>query len=64
MTDETRRSPAETVSHGMTVAEIDDLQIWIRRGRIGTGRGYHAEVERARAIEAEQLTAYQRPEGE
>jgi hypothetical protein len=30
----------------------EDLQIWLRHGRIGTGRGYAAEVERARKIEA------------
>jgi hypothetical protein len=36
----------------MTPAELDDLQAWLRHGRIGTGRGYQAEVERSRAIEA------------
>lgn len=55
---------SHSVSHAMTAKERDDLQIWIRHGRIGTGRGYQAEVARARQIEAEQLTAYQRPEGE
>lgn len=31
----------------------DDIQVWIRHGRIGTGRGYQEEVERAKRIEAE-----------
>lgn len=31
--------------------DAEDLQIWLRYGRIGTGRGYAAEVERARKIE-------------
>lgn len=30
----------------------DDLRLWLRHGRIGTGRGYQAEVQRAREIEA------------
>lgn len=34
--------------------EREDLQAWIRHGRIGTGRGYQEEVERAKKIEAEQ----------
>jgi hypothetical protein len=31
--------------------ERADLQVWIRHGRIGTGRGYQAEVERAKRLE-------------
>lgn len=38
---------------GLTVSEYDDLQIWLRHGRIGTGRTYQQEVERSRRIEAE-----------
>lgn len=37
----------------MTETERNDLQLWIRHGRIGTGRGYQAEVDRARRIEAD-----------
>lgn len=62
MTDETRQPPADAASHGMTPKELDDLHVWLRHGRIGMGRGYQEEVARARRIEADQLTAYQRPE--
>jgi len=37
----------------MTEQEKADLQVWLRHGRIGTGRGYQAEVARAYQIEAE-----------
>lgn len=43
----------------LTEKEKEDLQIWLRWGRIGTGRTYEQEVERARKIEAVQ-TAGQR----
>jgi hypothetical protein len=36
----------------LTEKEKEDLQIWLRWGRIGTGRSYEEEVERARKIEA------------
>ena len=32
--------------------EQDNLQAWIRHGRIGTGRGYQQEVQRAHELEA------------
>lgn len=38
---------------GITEAEYDDLQLWIRHGRVGIGRTYQQEVERSRRIEAE-----------
>jgi hypothetical protein len=38
-------------SLGMILTEYDDLQVWLRHGRIGTGRGYQQEVERAKAID-------------
>lgn len=38
---------------GLSVQAYDDLQIWIRHGRIGTGRTYQEEVERAKRIDAE-----------
>lgn len=41
---------------GMTEAEYDDLQIWLRHGRIGIGQTYQQEVERARRIEAGRTT--------
>jgi hypothetical protein len=37
----------------LTAREYDDLQVWLRHGRIGTGRGYQEEVERAKKIETE-----------
>jgi hypothetical protein len=40
-----------------------DLQLWIRHGRIGTGRGYQSEVERAKEIEAAQ-TPHPSPAGQ
>ena len=33
--------------------ESADLQVWLRHGRVGRGRGYHAEVDRAKKIEAD-----------
>lgn len=45
---------SERAKHlGMTEAEYDDLQVWIRHGRVGVGRTYQQEVDRARRIEAE-----------
>ena len=41
---------AAAAEHGMSVEEFDDLQAWLRHGRIGTGRGYKAEVERAKVM--------------
>ncbi|MET4289207.1 hypothetical protein [Bradyrhizobium sp. LA6.12] len=38
---------------GITPADYDDLQVWIRHGRIGVGRTYQQEVDRSRRIEAE-----------
>lgn len=47
---------SERAAHlGMTEAEYDDLQIWLRHGRIGVGRTYQQEVERSRRIEAERM---------
>lgn len=40
-------------SQEMSEKEKADLQVWLRHGRIGTGRGYQAEVERAYRIEAD-----------
>jgi len=37
----------------MTEQEKADLQVWLRWGRIGTGRSYQEEVQRAYRIEAE-----------
>jgi hypothetical protein len=37
----------------LTKLEYDDLQVWLRHGRIGCGRGYQDEVEKAKKIEAE-----------
>lgn len=37
--------------------EREDLQVWIRHGRIGSGRGYQEEVERAKKIEADKNAA-------
>jgi len=48
---------AAAAEHGMSVEEFDDLQAWLRHGRIGTGRGYKAEVERAKRIEADRSNA-------
>lgn len=64
MTENVSHGVSHDVSHGMTPAELDDLQIWLRHGRIGTGRGYQEEVARSRRIEAKQLNTLQRPEGE
>ena len=36
---------------GITPEAYDDLQVWIRHGRIGIGRTYQQEVDRARTIE-------------
>lgn len=48
-----RRLEEAAAVHGMTVKEYDDLQIWMRHGRIGRGFTYQQEVERARKIEAQ-----------
>lgn len=56
--------PDDDAADGVTVwmvvdkemRERDDLQAWIRHGRIGTGRGYQSEVERAKKIDAERAT--------
>lgn len=45
-----RQQRAEAL--GLPLNEYDDLQIWLRHGRIGMGRGYQQEVERSRQIEA------------
>lgn len=39
---------------GLTIQEYDDLQIWLKHGRIGRGLGYDQEVERAKEIDAAQ----------
>ncbi len=50
---ESLKSPGETVWHSMTASERDDLQAWLRHGRIGTERGYQDEVAGARRIEVD-----------
>lgn len=45
--------PARLNSNGLCLKCADDLQIWLRHGRNGTGRTYQQEVERARKIEGE-----------
>lgn len=50
---------SERAKHlGMTEAEYDDLQIWLRHGRVGVGRTYQQEVERSRRIEADRMRAH------
>jgi len=52
---------------GMTLHEYDDLQIWLRHGRVGVGRTYQQEVERSKRIESErssQLPSHQSNTGE
>lgn len=44
-------------ANGMCEKCADDLQIWLRHGRIGTGRTYQEEVERSRKIEAERASS-------
>jgi hypothetical protein len=46
------KKPARLNANGHCAKCAEDLQLWLRHGRIGTGRGYEAEVERARQIEA------------
>lgn len=45
--------PGDGIAQPMTDQEKADLQVWLLHGRIGTGRGYQAEVARAYRIEAE-----------
>lgn len=45
----------------MSPEQLDDLQVWLRHGRIGTGRGYQAEVQRAREIEAKANPVFGNP---
>jgi len=42
--------------NGLCPKCADDLQVWLRHGRIGTGRSYQHEVERSRKIEADTVT--------
>ena len=50
---EEREAARKAAVHGLTVQEYEDLQVWIRHGRIGRGTSYQQEVERAKRIEAE-----------
>lgn len=45
--------PGDGIAKDMTDQEKADLQVWLRYGRIGTGRSYQEEVARALRIEAE-----------
>jgi hypothetical protein len=49
---EERERERKAAVHGLTVQEYDDLQIWLRHGRVGRGLTYQQEVERAKKIEA------------
>ena len=51
--DNVQEMERKAAAIGLTFQEYDDLQIWLRHGRIGTGRTYQQEVERSRKIEAE-----------
>lgn len=45
--------PGDGIARPMTDQEKADLQVWLRHGRIGTGRGYQEEVARAYRIKSE-----------
>jgi hypothetical protein len=47
------REPQRLDANGLCPKCADDLQIWIRHGRIGRGTSYQQEVERAKQIEAD-----------
>lgn len=64
MSDDAGDRERRAANLGLTVAEYDDLQIWLRHGRVGIGRTYQQEVERARRIEAERATVNQEERGE
>jgi ribulose-5-phosphate 4-epimerase/fuculose-1-phosphate aldolase len=57
---EEQEAERKAAVHGLTVQEYNDLQIWIRHGRIGRGTTYQHEVERAKKIEAERNAALSR----
>lgn len=52
---ESREAMRKAASLGLTVKEYEDLQIWLRHGRIGRGLTYQQEVQRAKKIEAGEL---------
>jgi hypothetical protein len=55
------QQPATSLnSNGMCEKCAEDLQIWLRHGRIGVGRSYQEEVARARRIEAERTSSWAR----
>lgn len=48
---------SQRIDHnGLCRACAGDLQLWIRHGRVGIGRTYEQEVERAKKIEAERAS--------
>jgi hypothetical protein len=49
--DNVQEMERKAAALGLTLQEYDDLQVWLRHGRIGIGRTYQQEVERARKIE-------------
>lgn len=48
-----REAERRAANLGLTVQEHKDLQVWLRHGRIGTGRSYQEEVARSYKVEAE-----------
>lgn len=51
-----REKERRAAALGLTVQEHEDLKVWLIHGRIGIGRSYQEEVERAKKIEAARRT--------